>query len=213
LALGAAESLAGLADQLPVEMVLELGDRHALAGDELRGSGIAALVRLFHVPQQAHTHLANDGSPGALLLGIELQGGKDVVQNLHVGFRFLLVLFPLFLQVFVLHALQRRLVDLDATHLVLERLQQEFLQLLGFHCASGVGSPRQQSACRYSITRSAAFRTSRGTVRPSALALRLLTMSSKRPACSTGVSAGLAPRRTRSASDALRRSVSVTSGP
>ena len=124
LALGAAEGLGGLADQLPVEVVLELGHRHALAGDELRRGGVAALQRLLHVAQQAHARLAHDGSPGTLLLRVELQGGKDVVQDLHVGLRFLLVLFPFLLEVFVLRALQRHLIDLDAAHFMLQRLQQ-----------------------------------------------------------------------------------------
>jgi hypothetical protein len=42
------------------------------------------------------------------------------VQHLHVPFGFLVILLPFFLQVLVDDALQRRLVDLHAAHLVLQ---------------------------------------------------------------------------------------------
>src|SRR5260221_14371570 len=65
----------------------------------------------------------------------------------------------------------------------------------------------------YSITSVARSSTLRGNTTPSARAVRRLTTKSYTLGCSTGMSAGFAPRRIRSTSSAVRRNKSRTFTP
>ena len=56
--------------------------------------------------------------------------------------RLLEVLLPLFLEIFVHHALKRALIDVDPASLVLERLREQLGQLFSFMATSGLGLSR-----------------------------------------------------------------------
>ena len=70
-----------------------------------------------------------------------------------------------------------------------------------------------QQIAAYSITSSASARSLSGMVRASALARLALRTSWNRVGCSTGISAGLVPRRILSTWAAERRVISSRSGP
>jgi len=67
--------------------------------------------------------------------------------------------------------------------------------------------------CHYSINSSARARKVVGRVRPSISAVVKLTVRSNLVGCSTGISAGFAPRRTLSTKSAVRRYRSGKFGP
>src|SRR5262245_23296452 len=72
---------------------------------------------------------------------------------------------------------------------------------------------RDELAALHSITSSARASSVGGTSRPSALAVNKLMTRSNLVGCSTGISAGFAPRRILSTMSATRRNWSRMSGP
>src|SRR5262249_50951462 len=72
---------------------------------------------------------------------------------------------------------------------------------------------RDELATLHSITSSASASSVHGTVRPSALAILRLMTSSNDLGCSTGISAGFAPRRILSTKSAERRQMPGQFGP
>ena len=111
-------------------MVLRLREDDAFAGDELRGRRIAGRLGLLQRRDERLTEAADDVSARRRLVGVDLELLQNLLQDLNVRIRLLQVSRPLVPQLFGDRAAKRRLVDLDAAALVLERLKQELLELL-----------------------------------------------------------------------------------
>ena len=84
-ALLALRLLGELADQLPVQVVLGLGEHDALGGHDLRRLGLAALEGHLHRLHQRLADVPDDQSPGRLRLRIELEPREDVLHDLARG--------------------------------------------------------------------------------------------------------------------------------
>src|SRR5262249_45954203 len=80
-------------------------------------------------------------------------------------------------------------------------------------CNSRAAEKRDELAAFHSITSSASRRKESRTVRPSAFAAIILTISSNLIGDCTGRSAGFSPRKMRSTYEAVRRKMSDGSGP
>jgi hypothetical protein len=77
--------------------------------------------------------MAHDGATGRFFLRIELHRLAHGFERGDVRFRLLQILLPFPFEVGVLRACNGRLVDLDAAHFVLERLQNELFDLIDLH--------------------------------------------------------------------------------
>ena len=139
LALLAGELLGALAEQLPVEVVLRLGEHDALARDELRRFAGAGRARLLHRLDERRAHAADDLAARGGLLGVDPERFAHVHELLFVLARLVEVLLPFLLEVVVHDALERVLIDLDSAPLVFERLQNQLVQLFLVQC-HGVAS-------------------------------------------------------------------------
>src|SRR6185503_2215452 len=118
---------------------------------------------------------------------------------------FFQILLPLFLQVLVDDALERRLVNLGAAHLVLQSLQHQLLDHLHFHwivLSLACSLPAEQTPCRretpYPIAQSARSRRSGGMTMSSARAVARLMAKANLAGRSIGSSPGAAPLKMRS---------------
>ena len=121
-----------LAEELPVLVILGLGEHDALAGNDLRRLWIAGCLRLLDRRHQCGADVAHDFASGRLALGVQPELAADLFQRLHVGAGLLEVLIPFLAQFVALGAGERRRVKLHSAAFVLQRLQQEYMSNGGF---------------------------------------------------------------------------------
>jgi hypothetical protein len=130
--------LGGLADQLPVHVVLRLRLDDALGGDELRRCGIGS-ERGLHGRNERLTLAPHDLASRRIGHRIETERVEDSQHDDLVVACLVQVRAPFLLQVVVAGTPDRGLVDPDSPALRLERLVQEFVELLLVHRLPSIG--------------------------------------------------------------------------
>ena len=109
-------------------MVLGLRQNDALGRDELCRLGFRVGEGHLHRLHERAADVTDDLTPRRVGLGVEAHLVKESANDHDVVLGLIEVLLPLFLQVFVLRAADRRRVDLDPAHLGLEHLVQKLVQ-------------------------------------------------------------------------------------
>ena len=120
-------------DQLPIEVVLQLGLRDAFGRQELGGFVGAVPEGFFHLRDQRGGDVVDDLAARAGRLGVEAELAEEPFDDLDVVLGLGQVLSPLFAQALIGDALEGGLVDLGPGDLRLQRLQEQFVDLSVFH--------------------------------------------------------------------------------
>src|ERR1041384_4988006 len=93
LSLISLELLGTLADQLPVQMILCLGEHHALGGNDLRRTGFALTDRGLHRLDQCLSNGAHNHTTRRVLARVNPECVHEVLDYFDVSCGFLLVFF------------------------------------------------------------------------------------------------------------------------
>jgi len=120
----AVELVRALPDQLPIQMILGLGEYHALARHQLGGSGVARGERHLHGLHEGLARVLDDLAPGRLLARVEAQALAHGCEDYDMVFRLLEILLPFVAEVLVQYTFESRLVNENATLLVFQGLEQ-----------------------------------------------------------------------------------------
>ena len=125
--------LGELADQLPVQVILGLGEHDALGGDELRRLRLAGIEGHVHRLDERLADVPDHEPAGRLRLRIETEAREDLLHDAHVVLRLLEVFLPLLLEVVVHDAAKGGRVDVDPPQFGLQGLVQKLADLFVLH--------------------------------------------------------------------------------
>ena len=130
---GTLRLLGAEAEQLPVVVVLRLGEHDALGRHQLCRVRRIRFARHLHGFDERFADVAHHEPSGRLGRGIESEPLDQILEHRCVVLGLLEILLPLLLEIVVHGALDGGPIDLDATLLGLDRLVEKLVELLILH--------------------------------------------------------------------------------